>query len=68
MDDATPLNNVLAKDFFYTADVYGHDDEGMLDLELEPRESEDIAGFFDPTDMGRFTTAPTLGLWPMVWR
>ena len=26
-DDASPLNNVLAKDFFYTEDVYGHDNE-----------------------------------------
>ena len=25
VDEATPLNNVLAKDFFYTQDVYGHD-------------------------------------------
>ncbi|MGB0180111.1 MAG: hypothetical protein ACPF8U_08635, partial [Flavobacteriales bacterium] len=31
VDEATPLNNVLAKDFFYTQDVYGHDDESALD-------------------------------------
>ena len=68
MDDATPLNNVLAKDFFYTADVYGHDDDGVLDLELGPRENQDLAGLFDPTGYGSFYHCPTPGLWPMVWR
>ena len=53
-NDATPLNNVLAKDFFYTQDVYGHDDESALDAELGPRESEDILGFFDPTGFGSY--------------
>ncbi|MDG1674814.1 MAG: hypothetical protein P8H88_05150, partial [Flavobacteriales bacterium] len=47
-EDATPLNNVLAKDVVYTDDEYGHDDENTLDGELRPRESDDIADFFDP--------------------
>ena len=61
MDDATPLNNVLAKDFFYTADVYGHDDDGVLDLELGPRENQDLAGLFDPTGYGSFYHCPNPG-------
>ena len=60
-DDATPLNNVLAKDIVYTSDVYGHDDEDMLDAELGPSESEDIAGFFDPTGYGSFYHCPNPG-------
>ena len=61
MDDATPLNNVLAKDFFYTQDVYGHDDESALDVELRPRESESIPGFFDPTGVGSYYHCPNAG-------
>ena len=61
VDEATPLNNVLAKDFFYTQDVYGHDDESALDAELGPRESEDIPGFFDPTGFGSYYHCPNPG-------
>ena len=58
-DDATPLNNVLAKDIVYTSDVYGHDDEDMLDAELGPSEAKTLPSLIR-LDMGRFTTAPTL--------
>ena len=60
------LNNVLAKDFFYTADVYGHDDEASLDAELRLVKVKTLPASLIRLDTGRFTTAPTLGLWPMV--
>jgi hypothetical protein len=60
-EDATPLNNVLAKDVVYTDDEYGHDDENTLDGELRPRESDDIADFFDPTGYGSFYHCPNAG-------
>ena len=59
--DATPDNNVLAKDILYTDDMYGHDDESALDGELRPRESDDIADFFDPTGYGSFYHCPNPG-------
>ena len=54
MDDATPTNNVLAKDFFYTQDVYGHDDESTLDVELRPRESETFQDSSTPPGFGSY--------------
>lgn len=60
-EDASPLNNVLAKDVLYTDDEYGHDDESSLDGELRPRESDDIADFFDPTGYGSFYHCPNPG-------
>ena len=62
-EDATPTNNVLAKDVLYTDDIYGHDDTNGLDVELRPRESDDIAGFFDPPVRALSTLAPTQVLW-----
>lgn len=61
VDEATPLNNVLAKDFFYTEDIYGHDNEAALDTELGPSESEDIPGFYDPTGFGSYYHCPNPG-------
>ena len=62
--DATPLNNVLAKDFFYTEDIYGHDNEAVLDTtELVRRESNDITGSMIQLDMVRITIAPILVPW-----
>ena len=60
-EDATPTNNVLAKDVLYTDDIYGHDDTNALDAELRPRESDDIEGFFDPTGQGSFYSCPNPG-------
>jgi hypothetical protein len=60
-DDATPGNNVLAKDILYTDDIYGHDDEGDLMGELRPRESDDIADYFDPTGYGSYYHCPNPG-------
>ena len=60
-EDASPANNVLAKDVLYTDDIYGHDDVSVLDTELRPRESDDITDFFDPTGYGSFFTCPNPG-------
>lgn len=60
-EDASPANNVLAKDVLYTDDIYGHDDVSVLDAELRPRESDDITDFFDPTGYGSFFTCPNPG-------
>ena len=60
-EDASPANNVLAKDVLYTDDMYGHDDVSVLDAELRPRESDDISDFFDPTGYGSFFTCPNPG-------
>lgn len=60
-EDASPANNVLAKDVLYTDDIYGHDDVSFLDAELRPRESDDITDFFDPTGYGSFFTCPNPG-------
>ncbi|MDA0940299.1 MAG: T9SS type A sorting domain-containing protein [Bacteroidetes bacterium] len=60
-EDATPLNNVLAKDIVYTDDEYGHDDENVLDGELRPRESDDFVDLFDPTGYGSFYHCPNAG-------
>ena len=60
-EDASPLNNVLAKDIFYTDNLYGHDDETALETELAPRESDDIPGFFDPNGYGSFYHCPNAG-------
>ena len=60
-DDATPENNVMAKDILYTEDIYGHDDENVLEGELRPRESDDIADYFDPTGYGSYYHCPNPG-------
>ncbi len=60
-EDASPANNVLAKDVLYTDDMYGHDDVSVLNAELRPRESDDISDFFDPTGYGSFFTCPNPG-------
>ena len=59
--DATPENNVLVKDFFYTEDLYGHDDDEALDQELFPRLSEDIPDFYDPNGYGNIYHCPNPG-------
>ena len=51
--DATPEDNTMSKVIVYTDDVYGHDDEALLDAEMSPRES-DIAGLYDPSGQGAF--------------
>ena len=52
-EDDNPDDNVLTQAFFYTDDEYGHDDEGNLDTEFRPRDS-DIEGLFDPCGYGNF--------------
>ena len=59
--DASPLNNVLAKDILYTVDEYGHDDENVHDGEMRPRESDDITDFYDPTGYGSYFHCPNPG-------
>ena len=52
--DVTPEDNVMSKVIVFSDDEYGHDDEANLDGEMFPRESEDIAGYWDPTGQGSF--------------
>jgi hypothetical protein len=59
--DATPENNTLFKNILYTDDIYGHDDENVLDGELGPRESDDIDEYFDPTGYGSYFHCPNPG-------
>jgi hypothetical protein len=59
--DVTPENNTLFKNILYTDDIYGHDDENVLDGELGPRESEDIADYYDPTGYGSYFHCPNPG-------
>ncbi|MGB2229460.1 MAG: hypothetical protein ACPHZB_08020, partial [Flavobacteriales bacterium] len=59
--DATPENNTLFKNILYTDDMYGHDDENVLDGELGPRENDDIEGYFDPTGYGSYFHCPNPG-------
>jgi hypothetical protein len=51
--DSTPEDNTMSKVIVYTDDVYGHDDEAVLDGEMFPRES-DIEGLYDPSGQGAF--------------
>ena len=59
--DATPENNTLFKSILYTDDIYGHDDENVLDGELGPRENDDIEGYYDPTGYGSYFHCPNPG-------
>ncbi|MGB1122780.1 MAG: T9SS type A sorting domain-containing protein [Flavobacteriales bacterium] len=52
-EDENLDDNVISKVIVYTDDEYGHDDEGALDVELRPRDS-DIAGLFDPAGYGNY--------------
>lgn len=51
--DATPEDNIMSKVIIYSDDEYGHDDEGDLDVEFAPGES-DIAGLFNPCGYGNY--------------
>ena len=42
--DATPENNVLSKEFLYTDDIYGHDDEELIDFQTWGPEEQDANG------------------------
>lgn len=52
-EDATPEDNIMSKVIIYSDDEYGHDDEGDLDVEFAPGES-DIAGLFNPCGYGNY--------------
>lgn len=51
--DISPENNVISKTIVFADYEMGHDDEGMLDYEFTPQES-DIDGVFDPFGVGSF--------------
>ena len=51
--DFTPENNVISKTIVFTDYEMGHDDEGMLDYEFTPQDSE-INGLFNPCGYGSF--------------
>ena len=52
-EDENPDDNVISKVIVYTDDEYGHDDEGALDVEFRPLDS-DIAGLFNPAGYGNY--------------
>jgi hypothetical protein len=52
-EDENPDDNVISKVIVYTDDEYGHDDEGALDVEFTPRDS-DIEGLFNPCGYGNY--------------
>jgi hypothetical protein len=52
-EDATPEDNVMSKVIVYSDDEYGHDDEGSLNVEFAPGES-DIEGLFNPCGYGNY--------------
>ena len=52
-DDENPDDNVISKVIVYTDDEYGHDDEGDLNVEFTPRDS-DIEGLFNPAGYGNY--------------
>ena len=60
-DDQIPANNTLSKEFKYSPETYAHDNESALDGELRPRESDDLADYFDPTGYGSFYHFPNEG-------
>jgi Secretion system C-terminal sorting domain len=59
--DESPTNNTMDKAIVYSTDEYGHDDEGALDVEITPRDSDTSPGEFDPTGYGAFYTVPNPG-------
>ena len=61
MDEATPMNNVLEKDFVFSEDIYGHDDESSLTAEFGPRESDEVPGVFAPAGWGSIFHCPNEG-------
>ena len=52
-EDENPEDNVISKVIVYTDDEYGHDDEGDLNVEFTPRDS-DIEGLFNPCGYGSY--------------
>lgn len=52
-EDANPDDNTISKVIVYTDDEYGHDDEGDLNVEFTPRDS-DIEGLFNPAGYGNY--------------
>ena len=61
MSEATPLNNVLAREIVFSEDVYGHDDEASLDTEFGALESYEVEGFYAPAGWGSFFHCPNEG-------
>ena len=63
--DATPENNVLSKEFLYTDDIYGHDDEELIDFQTWGPEEQDAngqpIGVYEPTGFGNFFHCPNPG-------
>ena len=66
--DATPENNTLFKNILYTDDIYGHDDENVLDGELDHGRTTTSKGTLTPPDTAPTSTAPTPARWLTAWR
>ena len=64
-EDENPDDNVISKVIVYTDDEYGHDDEGALDVEFTPRDS-DIEGLFNPAVTVTTSTCTMQDPWPTV--
>lgn len=56
--DETSEDNTMVKDIVYSDDIYGHDNEALLDLEILPGENDDN---YNQTGYGCFYTFPNAG-------
>lgn len=63
--EATPDDNSLSKEFLYTDDIYGHDDETDLGFQYWGPQEEDgsgqSTGLYDPNGFGNFFHCPNEG-------
>lgn len=63
--EATPGDNSLSKEFLYTDDIYGHDDESLIDFQYWGTQEEDSngepTGLYDPSGFGNFFHCPNEG-------
>ncbi len=48
-EDEVVENDLMEMPFYYTDDVYGHDENSALDLELTPRDADGGGSQYDPT-------------------
>lgn len=60
--EATPEDNTLSKEFLYTDDIYGHDDEELLDFQYWGTQEEDASGqptgIYNPSGFGNYFHCP----------
>ncbi len=59
--DETPLNNTALKQFFVTADEYGHDDQALLTGRMSPQSGDGTTTPYPPTGFGSYYSIPNEG-------